>query len=123
MGGRDHSIKCEECGLFRGGVNDLKCACETSEVERVEPAGWVGTPEQADSARALIDALIYPKRDFESAWDDACIHWGRFGEAPSRVAILEAAVMEACEIARKPNGAKDPADADRIRALIAMVTE
>ena len=28
MGERDHSIKCETCGLQRGGLNDLKCRCD-----------------------------------------------------------------------------------------------
>lgn len=28
MGGRDHSIECEVCGLGSGGLNDLKCDCE-----------------------------------------------------------------------------------------------
>lgn len=100
----------------------MKCLCETSEVERIEaPSGWVGIPEQADSARALIDAMIYPKRDFDSAWDAACLHWGRFGEVPAKVAILEAAVLEACEIAKK--WPREQKDMDRIHELIAMVTE
>ncbi len=28
MGGRDHSVTCEVCGLQRGGLNDYKCDCD-----------------------------------------------------------------------------------------------
>lgn len=28
MGGRDHSIECEACGMDRGGLNDLECDCD-----------------------------------------------------------------------------------------------
>lgn len=52
-----------------------------------------------DSVRALIDAIIYPGRDFRYAWDNACLYWDRFGEAPSRIGILEAALLEAIELA------------------------
>ena len=30
MGARDHSYECETCGLYRGGLNDLKCDCDPS---------------------------------------------------------------------------------------------
>lgn len=116
MGSRDHSIECEECGVYKGGLNDLKCLCETNQYERVEPAGWVGTPEQADSARALIDSLIYPERDFDHAWEQASLHWGRFGEVPARIALLEVALIEACEIAI----ASGRCDRDRIKTLLSM---
>lgn len=29
MGGRDHSVECETCGVYRGGLNDLKCFCDS----------------------------------------------------------------------------------------------
>lgn len=28
MGGRDHSYECETCGVYRGGLNDLRCDCD-----------------------------------------------------------------------------------------------
>lgn len=28
MGSRDHSIECEVCGEYRGGLNDLTCDCD-----------------------------------------------------------------------------------------------
>jgi hypothetical protein len=116
MGSRDHSIECEKCGACKGGMNDLKCLCETGQFEREAPLAWVGTPEQADAARALIDALIYPNRDFEHAWEQASLHWGRFGEVPARIALLEVALIEACEIAI----ASGRCDKDRIGTLLAM---
>jgi len=82
---------------------------------------WHGTYEQADSARALLDALIYPKRDFDHAWDKATLHWGRFGEVPAKIALLEAAVLEACEIARRGK-VSDPADIERLKALQILVS-
>lgn len=117
MGGRDHSIECEKCGFYRGGLNDLKCLCDKPDIEVPIPAGFA-TATQADAARALIDALIYPRRDFESAWDNACLHWGRFGEVPAKVALLEAALLEACDIALSGS-----ADRERIQALRAVATQ
>ena len=115
MGSRDHSIECEECGLDVGGLNDLRCFCNTNEIEPVEPSGWVGSPAQADSARALIDALIYPMRDFDHAWEQAIIHWGRFGEVPAKIALLEAALIEMSEMVLSGK-----CDRNRIRTLLAM---
>lgn len=117
MGSRDHSVECEKCGLMRGGLNDLKCDCD-SESATVIPV-WHGTFAQADSARALMDALIYPRRDFDHAWEQATMHWGRFGEVPAKIAMLEVALLEACEIATKGN-LKDQSDRDRIQALKVM---
>jgi hypothetical protein len=118
MGERDHSIECEVCGYRRGGLNDYKCQCDLpSEISPPVYSGFA-TATQADAARALIDALIYPGRDFESAWDNACLHWGRFGEAPAKVALLEAALLEACDIALSGS-----ADRERIGALRAVATE
>lgn len=115
MGSRDHSVECEKCGIMRGGLNDLKCDCEPG---TVIPA-WHGTFAQADSARALLDALIYPKRDFDYAWEQASLHWGRFGEVPAKIAMLEVALLEACEIATRGN-LSDQSDKDRIQALKVM---
>lgn len=28
MGSRDHSFECEVCGIYRGGLNELKCDCD-----------------------------------------------------------------------------------------------
>ena len=28
MGGRDHSIECEKCGVWYGGIDDTPCDCE-----------------------------------------------------------------------------------------------
>ena len=117
MGERDHSIKCETCGVQRGGLNDLKCFCDTGEAP--PPPAWHGTFAQADSARALLDALIYPKRDFDYAWEQASLHWGRFGEVPAKIALLEVALLEACEIASRGK-LSDQADKDRIQALKVM---
>lgn len=116
MGGRDHSIECEKCGVYRGGLNDLKCMCDQPEVVLPPDLGFA-TAAQADAARALIDALIFPRRDFESAWENACLHWGRFGEVPSKVALLEAALLEACDIALSGS-----ADKERVQALRAVAT-
>jgi hypothetical protein len=102
---------------MRGGLNDLKCDCD-QESGTVVPA-WHGTFAQADSARALMDALIYPKRDFDHAWEQASLHWGRFGEVPAKVALLEVALLEACEIASR-GSLSDQADKDRIQALKVM---
>jgi hypothetical protein len=102
---------------MRGGLNDLKCDCDDG-AATVIPA-WHGTFAQADSARALLDALIYPKRDFDYAWEQASLHWGRFGEVPAKLAILEVALLEACEIASRGN-LSDQADRDRIQALKVM---
>lgn len=102
---------------MRGGLNDLKCDCD-SESATVIPV-WHGTFAQADSARALMDALIYPRRDFDHAWEQATMHWGRFGEVPAKIAMLEVALLEACEIATKGN-LKDQSDRDRIQALKVM---
>jgi len=66
-----------------------------------------------------MDALIYPRRDFDHAWEQATLHWGRFGEVPARIALLEVALLEACEIATKGK-LSDPADMDRIQALKVM---
>jgi len=115
MGERDHSIKCEKCGLQRGGLNDLKCDCDEGCSWKYAQPTWYGTQAQADSARSLIDALIYPRKDFEHAWEAATAAWGREGEVPARIAILEAAVLEACEIARRKSS--DPGDAERLHAL------
>lgn len=113
MGGRDHSFECEKCGIYKGGLNDLKCDCDRPPEEVPENPNLIfATAAQADSARALIDSLIYPRRDFESAWDNACLHWGRFGEAPSKIALLEVALLEACEIAISGS-----VDKERIQAL------
>jgi hypothetical protein len=30
MGGRDHSVECDDCGAMKGGINDLKCSCDTT---------------------------------------------------------------------------------------------
>lgn len=102
---------------MRGGLNDLKCDCDP-EGGTVVPV-WHGTFAQADSARALLDALIYPKRDFDYAWEQASLHWGRFGEVPAKIAQLEVALLEACEIASRGN-LSDRADRDRIQALKVM---
>jgi hypothetical protein len=116
MGERDHSIKCEKCGLQRGGLNDLKCDCDDEGCSwKFAQPTWYGTQAQADSARALIDALIYPRRDFEHAWEAATVAWGREGEAPARIALLEAALLEACEIAKR--GKASPVDLERLGEL------
>jgi hypothetical protein len=119
VGERDHSVKCETCGVQRGGLNDLRCYCDVGEPP--PPRIWPATYEQADSARALIDALIYPKRDFDHAWDEATLRWGRYGEVPAKIAILESAVLEACEIARRGK-VSDPADIERLKALQLLVS-
>lgn len=41
MGDRDHSTKCEVCGLQRGGLNDYKCHCD---VTPLEGARWQQRP-------------------------------------------------------------------------------
>jgi hypothetical protein len=28
MGGRDHSYQCDDCGQYRGGLNDITCDCD-----------------------------------------------------------------------------------------------
>jgi hypothetical protein len=117
MGERDHSIECEVCGYRKGGLNDYKCRCDMPDIELPPDLGFA-TAAQADSARALIDALIYPRRDFESAWENACLHWGRFGEVPSKVALLEAALLEACDIALSGS-----ADKERVQALRAVAAQ
>lgn len=94
-------------------------ALEVDPVESPEPPMWKGTFAQADSARALLDALIYPRRDFDYAWEQATLHWGRFGEAPAKIAMLEVALLEACEIATRGN-LSDSADRNRIQALKVM---
>jgi hypothetical protein len=38
MGGRDHSFECEECGLYRGGLNYLLCDCDAPQVGPMEAA-------------------------------------------------------------------------------------
>jgi hypothetical protein len=119
MGSRDHSVECEKCGLMRGGLNDLKCDCDP-ESGTVIPA-WHGTFAQADSARALLDALIYPNRDFDYAWDQASLHWGRFGEVPAKIALLEVAVLELCEILGR-SYVSAQADKDRIQVIKASVS-
>lgn len=102
---------------MRGGLNDLKCDCDEG-MAPIIPA-WHGTFAQADSARALLDSLIYPNRDFDYAWEQASLHWGRFGEVPAKIAMLEVALLEACEIASRGN-LSDQADRDRIQALKVM---
>lgn len=115
MGGRDHSFECAACGFYRGGLNDLHCECDLAKADAV-------AAEQADASRALIDALIYQKRDFDHAWDRACAAWDRWGEAPARIGLLEAALMEACEIASSPGGAVTKAQIARIAQLLAIAT-
>lgn len=68
-----------------------------------------------------MDALIYPRKDFEYAWEQAALHWGRYGEVPARIAQLESAVLEACEIARRGK-VSDPADIERLKALQILVS-
>lgn len=68
-----------------------------------------------------MDALIYPRKDFEFAWEQASLHWGRYGEVPAKIALLESAVLEACEIARRGK-VSDPADIERLKALQILVS-
>ena len=35
MGDHDHSIKCEVCGLQRGGLNNYKCHCDVALLDDV----------------------------------------------------------------------------------------
>lgn len=36
MGDRDHSTECPDCGLQRGGINDLECDCDHALTSRSE---------------------------------------------------------------------------------------
>ena len=114
----------EDCSCRKGDPVNPKCLCETKPFEPIDLSQRVMcTTAQLETARALIDSLVYQSRDFASAWDDACLHWGRFGEVPARIAILEAAIIEACEIATSPGGASSQDKRDRIKIILAMATQ
>lgn len=65
MGSRDHSIECEVCGTWWGGINDFECNCPQgrptlasaiTELDRLRTL--VPTPEERE-------ALAWVKRDVE----------------------------------------------------------
>jgi hypothetical protein len=96
---RDHSTDCSKCGFATGGINSFLCQCEKVLATQNHDSQWTISKEQADAVYKLLDALIYPKRNITESWEQACLHWGRFGETPARIALLEAAVLEACDMA------------------------
>lgn len=116
--GRDHSTDCTKCGFATGGINNFLCQCEKVLATQNRHSQWTISKEQADAVYKLLDALIYPKRNITEAWEEVCLHWGRFGETPARIALLEAAVLEACDMAlsSKKNSKK------RISELVKLAT-
>lgn len=74
MGGRDHSIECETCGIYRGGINDLQCDCDGSYILSLgRHLIW----ERLDllASNLAIGAALC--RAFRLGFDEA---WNRTGE-------------------------------------------
>jgi len=87
----------------------------------LESKAWIGTTTQASAARTLMYALIYPDRDFDAAWEAASLQWGLFGEVPAKIALLEVALLEACDLAARA-GRRNKQTLARIATLRAKAT-
>lgn len=89
------------------------CGCDYETIVRRAETTLPDSARRA--ANDLLDAISNPKgRDFDPAWEEACMFFGRFGAPPTRLAKL-AAVAEAARLYVADD------DEDRVQTWDAMV--